>query len=502
MLAKLDVKENEWFKYKSEIALASGVYYWFMGQRPSDQTKKRLGLIAASKGNQFRWFAPYEPWVKRFVDGIFDPMPALTLTPDWSLIGFNPDQLRAWQRALMLEAWNYLGRKMDYRRGWIAPLGAGKTLAGLTLSQLYNPGETAVLASRYLHETWKSQAAEWGIVAPIITTYESAHKLPDSVKCLIIDECIAFKNSDAQRTVRAMEVSRRCETVVGFTGIPTAGGGPMDWRWLRTIQPGCVPADPKAWQFAWGLDTRLQEVGPNKAYVTTQWDHDAISRFISPYTHTVDLSEIISEMPEITYNYIMCPAPVDYQSVQAGAATTRGTHKRLAQSLQATDGFIYNDDEQPIRLLSPKMQAVREWVETLDEPVLLVGAWTETVNQLAEMFEMHWPAVLNGGTTDPGREIERFKTGHTRMMIANAGFSKGMNLQKVCRVAGFVSISSKPDDLAQMVGRIARPGQRDGVTINFFCCDNSLDRRRIELVQKHRDCSEQFIEKLLAGELK
>ncbi len=505
MLAKLTVEPNKWFKYKSETPIEPGTYFWFMGHPPKgpkgETLKKKLGLIAAQCGREFRWLAPFEPWVKRFVDGMFDPLPPLTLKPDWGLIGIDPSLPRSWQRELVREAWNYLGRKMQYRKGWIAPLGAGKTLGGLLISQLYEANETAVLASRYLHETWRSQAEEWGFNPPLISTYESVHKLPESVKCLIIDESVSTKNPDAQRTKRIVELSGRCETVIGFTGIPTAGGGPPDWRWLRAVNPGCVPADMKAWQFAWGLDTQLKEVGPNKAYITEQWDHAAISAFISPYVHTVDLAEIAAEMPEITYNFITCPQPTDYSSIQAGAGTTSGTHKRLAQCLQATDGFIYNDDDQPVRFMSPKLHAIKEWVETLNEPVILVGAWTETVNQLAEMFTDHWPAVVSGATADPGREIERFKSGHTHLMIVNAGYSKGMNLQKVCRVIGFCSVSSKPDDLQQMIGRVARPGQRDGVTINFFCCENSLDRRRIELVQKHRDCSDTFIDRLLEEEL-
>lgn len=500
MLAIVDVKENEVNKYKQETFIPAGKYYRFFGASPNEQTKKRLQLMAVNKGGAFMWLCPCEPWVKRFVDGQIDPIPALVDKPDWSM--FGRVSARNWQKRLIVECYNYLRNRLQYRKGWVAPLGAGKTLAGLMVSQFFNPNETAVLARRYLHETWKSQAAEWSIPTPIIATYESCHKLPDSIKCLIIDECIELKNDDAQRTVRAQALSKRCEVVLGFTGIPIAGGGPPDWRWLRSVNPGCVPADIKAWQFAWGVDTQLKEVGPNKAYVTTEWRTDEITRFINPFVHTVDIAEIVSEMPEVTYNYIYCPAPVEYPSIQAGAGTTRGVHKKLAQALQATDGFIYNDEEQPVRINSPKLQTVKEWADTLNEPVILVAAWTDTITQLSQIFQEEWPAVLSGSTADPGREIERFKSGHTRVLIANASYSKGMNLQKVCRVMGVLSVSSKPDDLAQMVGRIARPGQKDGVQINFFCCEDSLDKRRIELVQKHQDCSADFIEKLLLEELK
>lgn len=816
MIVKYLVEPNTVTHYKQETFIEPGIYYRFLGQRPSDELKRRLGLRACSKGRDFLWLTVCEPWVKAFIDGQFIVQPPMREQPDWSMIGVEPSVVRGWQKKLLTELWNYLRAGLNYRRGWVAPLGAGKTLAGLLAGQFYEPGEVGVLASRYLHETWRSQAEEWGVNAPIISTYESCHRLPDSIKCLLIDECftadtlvhtarglrniqdirpgelvmsynhdsntlefqkvlgvlckkptnailkmrvaeeiiyatanhpfwdgeryaplvhfkpqdicfclprvpeptgspkhsgepekevlqhlvlspmayegipgtvstntergigqsppenpisdlrgnifleketsetydggaagqikgnlpslgvkatcegwewywpdesrevstksvanstptgtqlschdfatakrkpegaqlseggyslpavsdshrsagqlsqspstsgtgqtetamlepvrldsilptkpgdswelvdservyclsvennhnffigkcgvlvhncVALKNSETQRSQKALEVSKKCETVIGFTGIPTAGGGPPDFRWLRAIEPGCLPADEKCWQFKWGLDTKLQEVGPNKAYITTEWDTAGIARFISPFVNTVDISEIASELPEITHTVIECETPQQFEQIRAGAATTSGVHKRLAQVLQCTDGFIYNDDNRPIRIVSDKLRVVEEWVRGLGEPVILVSAWTEAIEQLAEIFRDEWPAVLTGSTSDPSNEISRFKSGQTRLMIANAGFSKGMNLQKVCRIIGFLSVSSKPDDYQQMLGRVARPGQKDGVQIYHFHCKGSMDARRLELVRKHGECSEQFIDKLLLEEL-
>ncbi len=506
MIVKYLVEPNTVTHYKQETFIEPGIYYRFLGSLrkdnpQSEMVKKRLGLRACSKGREFLWLTVCEPWVKSFIDGQFVVQPPMKEQPDWSMIGVEPSVVRGWQKKLLTELWNYLRVGLNYRKGWVAPLGAGKTLAGLLAGQFYEPGEVGVLASRYLHETWKSQAEEWGVNTPVISTYESCHKLPDSIKCLLIDESVALKNSETQRSQRALEVSKRCETVIGFTGIPTAGGGPPDFRWLRAIEPGCLPADEKCWQFKWGLDTKLQEVGPNKAYITTEWDTAGIARFISPFVNTVDISEIASELPEITHTVIECNLPQQYEQIRAGAATTSGVHKRLAQTLQCTDGFIYNDDNRPIRIVSDKLRIVEEWVRGLGEPVILVSAWTEAIEQLAELFRDEWPAVLTGSTSDPSNEISRFKSGQTRLMIANAGFSKGMNLQKVCRIIGFLSVSSKPDDYQQMLGRVARPGQKDGVQIYHFHCKGSMDARRLELVRKHGECSEQFIDKLLLEEL-
>lgn len=504
MLKLINVKPNSVHLYKQEDNFVEpGNYYQFTG-RPSDIEKRSFSLKAVQVAGQprsFMWLAPAEPWVKRQKDGLFLTQPAMDEEPDWSMIGIRPELLRSWQKLILKEVWNYLRSGMRYGRGWVAKLGAGKTLAGLMICQLFEPGEAVVLCSRYLFETWRSQSEEWGFACPLLSTYESAHKLPATVKCLVIDEVLSLKNSDAQRSVKALRIAERCEVAVGFTGIPTAGKGPMDFRWLRVLEPGCVPADETAWKFLFGLDTELKEVGGNKAYITTSWDESRVSAFVNPFLRTVDPAEINAELPEITYSFIECPAPSQYKQIAVGAATTRGVHKKLAQVLQCTDGFIYNDNEQPVRLQSPKLFAVKDFVENLGEPVILVANWTEAIVQLSELFVAEQPTVVYSGSKDVGAEIERFKSGQTKLMIVNAGYSKGMNLQKVCRTVCFLSTSTKPDDYQQMVGRVYRPGQKDAVQIIHFVCENTLDRHRVELVQKHTDCSENFINELLLKEL-
>ncbi len=502
MLKLVTIKDKQITRYKQpENFIAGGQYYRFFG-RPTQEQKKCFELIAAGgEGYPFMWLAPAEPWVKRLADGQLFPEPTINEEPDWNLLGTNPKLLRNWQRQLAREVWNHLRSGMRYGRGWIAKLGAGKTLAGLVVAQLFEPDEVLVLADRYLYSTWEQQAEEWGLNCPILSTYESCHKVKNNIKCLINDECNRHKNPDAQRTNRAAEIAANCEVVLSFTGIPTGGKGPMDFRWLRVPCPGSVPATENAWKFLFGLDTDLKEVGPNKAYITTEWDEEKVSDFIAPFIRTVDPAEINAELPEITERYIPCPLPKEFDLVKSGGATAKGTHKKLSQIRQITDGFVYDDNDKPIRVNNPKLKVVRQFVEDLGEPVILVSNWREGIELLKEEFADYTPSVIAGGTKDFKAQIEAFQAGLTGMMILNAGFSKGMNLQKVCRTVCFLSVSSKPDDYQQMVGRVYRPGQKNAVQVVHFCCEGSLDRHIIKLVQNHRDVSEDFIEQLLLEEL-
>jgi hypothetical protein len=511
MLTRIEVGEQEYCAYKQpEAYIAPGTYYVYQSsfkRTPSqkaefERIKKVLELKAVQNPQgKFLWLAPYEKWVKRVVDGTLDMIPAQTIEPDWSIIGVEPTKLRTWQRDCITEAWTFLASGLRYTKGWIARIGSGKTLAGLAAMNMFEPEKCLVLADKYLFETWYSEANKWGFPRPILSTYESAHKHNGrDIECLILDEVLKLKNPETQRSKAVEKISRNCRLVLGFTGIAVAAKRCQDFRWLRAVAPGSVPATEKAWQFAFGLDTRLEELGGNKAYVTDTYNEEAITNFVSPFVRTIDQTEVINELPDIQFNYIEVDAPGQFNLIKSGGATTKGNPKRLAQVLQCTDGFIYNDDDKPVRVTSPKIPAVKDFVDNLGEPVILVTNWSEGVQILREQLLDYDPSIIEGGSNFIG-EITRFKEGHTQVMILNAGFSKGMNLQGVCRTIVFLSTSSKPDDYEQMLGRVYRPGQKLGVNIVFFTCKDSLDKRRIELVQKHKEYSAEVVERLLLEEL-
>lgn len=505
-----------WEVYRQDAPVPPGPYFVTNLRKPKGtdkesqakwlKLKQSLCLIPATgPGCRFAWLAPAERWARELLCGgrvIFDPTTVKSVEPDWEMIGFDPKKLRGWQRGFITEAWTTLAYKRQYRKGWIVSLGGGKTLAGLLLCQLFD--RPAVLADRYLHATWKSEAEKWGFNVPLLSTYESCHKLPEDVDCLVVDEILRLKNPNARRSVNARAVGMKCEAVVGFTAIATAGRGPLDFGWLRVVEPECLPAPENAFRFLFGAEVVLKEVAPGvKAYVVEEWDNQKILDFVDPYLTTVDTSELLSDLPEIEHRYIDCPNPSQWDTIALGGATSRGTMKKLAQCRQCTDGFVLDDNENPIRLNDPrsKVDMVVDYIESLGEPVLVYSAWREGVALLRERLSSYNPAVVEGGSEDPGAQVERFRSGETDVLIANSRYSRGMNLQERCRIILFLSVSSIPDDYEQALGRVYRPGQKRGCIAVYFCCENTLDRRTIELVQKHKGMSEKFIDGLLAQEL-
>ena len=514
MLQHIAIKEGSgWKRYKSEEAVAPGNYYivrQYMSAEARESFKTKLAPTAVQDYNgNFAWLLPYERWVKVVCDGQLPPELYLygkvedcnenrtqlseTLDLDRPLV----DSMRVWQRNFLYDYLFATESNYQYRRAGICPVGAGKTVVGLAIAKQHD--RPLVLAPTYCFNSWINEAKKWSLPCPRLSTYDSAHK-QDPTDCLIMDEVLLAANPKTLRHEHALALSTPAKTVLGLTGTPQSCT-PMDLRWLRAVYPGCVPGDEKPWRFTFGLDTKLEEIKPGqKAYVTKTWDQTRVSQFVAPYVRVVDKSEIQKDLPEIQFHRLTTPRPKQYELILKGAATERSKSKAIAQARQCTDGRIVSDDgHTAIRIGTDKLDLIEQLVGSVGEPVVIFARWQYMVADLAERLSDRVPAVLTGGG-DHVSEVDRFTSAKTDVLIANACISQGMNLQERARIVIFVSNSMKPTDREQAIGRVYRPGQKRGVLVYDVVAENTLDGVALDLLTKHADKSEAFLEAALKKE--
>ena len=493
-----------WTRYKQDVRIEPGIYYKLDG-KPSDLMKRQLALMAVSDSSgRFHWITPAAEWIRHVLLGQFIKETStygkrqLTEADRELFGGFDLGILRPWQARFLADAISALESGFQYRRGAIVSLGGGKTLEGLLLGTL---GERcAVLAPRHTHDTWRRDASKWGLTCPIVSTYESAHRL-DPVDVLVLDESLLLKNPDTLRAEKARHLSEKASIVVALTGTPTSAAGPLDWRWLDCVRPGCVPRNEIPWRFLFSEATTVKEVTPGrKAYVTpaSSWLTERIASYVSPFLMRVDTSELLAHLPPVTYTRLTTPRPKDWDVVVKGAATAKGASKRVTQARMLSDGFVMDDDGNVIRLDTAKIDAAAQLVEGAGEPVVLFAAWRETIRGLAERLNEYKPAVVSGDTADIGFEIGRFLSGDTDVLILNSRMGAGIDgLQDRSRIGVFVSNSTSPVDRVQAEGRLFRSGQNRGVQIVDVVAEGTLDERHLELLKSHNDLSSSMVEKIL-----
>jgi len=518
MLTKVEVKLNQFHKYKQpDDTIPPGIYY-----RSGAKPLAGLKALACTeiKSKRFTWLLPYEPWVKRAVEGWTPPeakwIGKMDLSDDdtvnevceffripRTLWDGTADRkpLRNWQRSRLADCCFAVKQFGKYSHGEQAPIGSGKTLYGLVLANAFE--RSVVCAPKHLQKGWADQAIYWGLPLPKVTTYHSAHhQLDNSPQVVIGDEALYAMNptTGLHSNLKNLMAGRDVKIAVAYTG-SSCSTKPSDLRWLRCTSPGCVPDLHQAWQHLWGNDTELVEVAPEKkVYVTKSWNLDAIAEFIRPYCGVVSLAEIAAELPPVEYRRVRVPCPKDWDLVRKGGGTEAGASKRVAQARQLSDGFILDDIGDAVELNRDKVGAVREIVENTEEPVVIYCAWSHTIEMVAKEFEDERPAILRGGA-DYGAELARFLNGDTRLIIINTRISTGLNLQKRARLMAFVSNGMSPIDRQQAIGRIVRPGQEHPCVIFDILADGTLDERQLELLQEHSGMSVGMVESMLAREL-
>lgn len=484
-------------KLKTQIVEIRGRKYHEVQQPCQQLLHKEVRKIYNTKMSEnFKIMFPAQEWVERKIIGTVPNKPDKKTDPYhfFNLPRELKSKLRPLQERILREAASGMFSQGSYKRGWISPLGSGKTLVGLCA--LHNEPDSVVLAPLYLHGGWREQAKIWGLREPLISTYESAHKLPPK-KRVILDEVLAVKNPEAQRTRATAKLCRKADLVIGYTGTPSSVK-PLDLRWVNAVFEGSVPTAEYPWMALWGINPHIDEPTPGvKCWTVDGWHLDRISEFIEPRLGIVDIKEIEKELPAVDYIRVKIPCYQKYENIVGGMYTMGTAQKLLAQTRQGSDGFIYRDDESVTVFDRSKINALRAIVDGTEEPIVIFAGFQASVQLLQQEFKEEHPAVLHGGGTDYGPEIERFTSGRTRLLIASSGISSGMNLQR-SRLMVFFSNCMNPQARLQAEGRIRRPGQKaTGVRIYDLIMEGTLDERQLDLLQGHMGESEAFIKEHL-----
>lgn len=507
--------DGEYTFYKRDTLVPSGEY--LITKKLDDKIFPRIAATNKKTG-RFTWLVPCEEWiVKLLYDQTFQY--AINPLPWWRIenkIKMTGIKLRSWQEKFLLEAIKYISNNQAFRRGLIVGLGGGKTLIALLLSCLgQTENDTIYVAPKHLHSTIKAECTKWGFQAPFITTPESCKKIENpNFTVGILDECLSCKNPKAQRTKEVTRVLKNTPVVIAMTGTPLSAEHALDLRWMRVLGT-VVPEKEKNWMYLWGVNphhkdlstlgvtTRLNHKGEQvKPLVVDSWDMGKLNSWVAKDLYTVDISEILAEIPEATYEKVFLPTPKLFRSILRGLATEKSTSKRLTQARSCTAGFIYNDEGKAIWLeKNPvKIRWIKNFLENNpDEPVVIFSHWTAEVDRLRVDLKDYDPAfVKEQGSSD---EVSRFVEGKTNVLICSASLTEGMNLQRA-RIAIFLSNATNPTKRIQAEGRLFRPGQQRGVVFYDLLCRGTLDLKALELLKSHLSENDAFIRAALIEELK
>lgn len=503
-------KDMGWTWYKSNKPLPTGSYLF---ARPQGNEKNLWPFVPAQNpSGHFYWLLSLEDWVIRKKYGGINKY-KLEKT---DLEGFDLGKLdelvrdktlRPWQTSILQEIQQDLvSNKEAYRKVILAPLGAGKTYMAIKLSQV---AKTLLIAPKSVHGVVKKLAQEMGVQCPDLVSYESAYKKLDKKEypIVVLDEILAIKNPQAQRSQRIQErTSKKC-LILGFTGTPIAARGMPDLRFIRVLGSG-VPLEEKYWMHQFGInphyedipgrDTSEEEGFSPRPLAVDGWRTQEIVDFCKPFLTVLGKEDVETPKVNLIFKKEHLRKPPLFNSILKGLTSKKGRMKCLIQARTSTSGFFYRDDSTTCILNdkedAPKIEKLKEIIEeNPKDAFVVVSNWKAEQKMLKEQLAQYNPSMI---TTDADRtgEYNRFVEGETRIIIISASQTEGMNLQRA-RFLIFLSNSFSPVKRAQAIGRIFRPGQKRDCIIIDILCQDTLDEVQLDALKEHIHESENYLER-------
>lgn len=239
----------------------------------------------------------------------------------------------------------------------------------------------------------------------------------------------------------------------------------------------------------------------------SEWNEELISTLVSPVMKTIEISDLMKEIPEKRYEKILCSTPKAYLKMLYGYGA-KNRSQAVYRAREVTDGFVYEDGidgKRETRELEDKPK-LKELVRQCEkychetEPAEKVVVWVNfqgSQKLVKEKLESEGFKVAclfsDMSSVEMGIEQEKFTKGEAEVFVCSASISEGMNLQEASRIEIFFSNSFSPVKREQAEGRVYRPGQRRQTLIIDLLCAETLDEKLLELLKEHKEKSEAFI---------
>ena len=172
--------------------------------------------------------------------------------------------------------------------------------------------------------------------------------------------------------------------------------------------------------------------------------------------------------------------------VDAGEVVVASNAAVMAGKLkQISNGALYDEEKNIIRVHRAKIDAVQELHESLDgQPMLIFYEYRHDLAALQEAFP-NAPHIGGGvSTADAERHVSHWNAGKTPVMFLHpASAGHGLNLQSGgCHDVVFYSITWDAELYEQAIARVWRQGVKSGVTVHHIVSENTIDERIMSVV--------------------
>lgn len=320
------------------------------------------------------------------------------------------------------------------------------------------------------------------------------------IDCLIVDECHrisstkintykAFKRIFKDDIFRDGKVSK-----IFMSGTPAKSRAYQLYSVLHQISPTDFPTKNHFNSFYCGMSYNVDGFGWETDISATKFEE--LFNKIAPFTYRKKFEDVIKDLPEKTIQKIILEmTPKEYEtyfSIEEGVFN-EFTNKVITHPL-AVLGKLR---EYTSHL---KVNSVRELIDSIlecGEKFVVVDFYKDSLLKLNEIYSKE-SALHTGNESDTTRAevLKDFQNenGKTKLLLGSQStISEGVTLTAANKI-GVITIPWTPSDADQIISRIYRIGQKNAVNTYFFVYKDTLDEYVFDLIEKKRSELSQVID--------
>lgn len=309
--------------------------------------------------------------------------------------------------------------------------------------------------------------------------------LKHGFQTVVLDELSSFKSHSSARFKVASKLTKSPEHVWGLTGTPAPNGYLDLWPEVFLLDRGQRLGNRiTAYRERYFRVSNYQNGFP-VSWTLRPGARERIDALLKDLCLSF-LAEDYLNVPEPIFNRVLIPNPVagiyremksnlaaDLRLLGLDALHTAANAGVLSNRLsQITAGFLYSDNlgGAATRLHHEKTKAVREIVDGTGSPVMVFYRFTEELEALQK-------AIPEASTIDVPNLQRSWNAGDIPVLLAHpASIGHGLNLQKgPGHTMVFTTEPWSLEEWLQCIGRLARQGQRNRITVHSLVIPGTVD---------------------------
>ena len=439
----------------------------------------------------------------------------------------------------LAEAWC-----MDHRRcGLFLQMGLGKTVVTLTaldrmLHDEFSIRRVLVIAPlNVARDTWTREAAKWDHLSGLrvvrvlgsekartealaedaeiyvinrenvvwLVEWLAREKRPWPFDAVVIDELSSFKSATAKRFRALRRVIGGCKVVIGLTGTPAPNGYIDLWPQVYLLDQG-----QRLGKTIGAFRNSYFSPGAHKGHIVYEWKlkpggKEQIDEKLSDLCLSMKAEDWV-HLPDIIYRETVVTMsdeerrvydrfqrdrvlpllegalsdPENFESLVAGDTAAITANKLL----QMASGDVYDDQGGVFHIHDRKLDALADLIEAANgEPVLVFYSYKPGAAAIRKRFP---EAVQLGdcGMTTP-ELIDNWNAGKIPLLLCHpASAGHGLNLQEGGHIVVWYGLPWSLELYQQANARLHRMGQKRAVTVQHILCENTIDERVLQALQR------------------